>query len=62
MSTPMGAWVLGACPSVEVDIPVTAVFLVLFVICAITHTIRFWKNLSQNNRFLLSPFLIGVWS
>lgn len=53
-------WQLGGRPEVDVDVPVTAVFLALFVIGAITHMTIFQLNRRKDHKFLMSVLLFGM--
>ncbi|KAJ5806691.1 voltage-gated shaker-like K+ channel subunit [Penicillium riverlandense] len=56
---PLPYWTLGARSAVSVDVPVTAVFLVLFLMGAATHITIFQINLRRQHHFFLSNLLIG---
>ncbi|KAF2838891.1 hypothetical protein M501DRAFT_1004730 [Patellaria atrata CBS 101060] len=65
MSTPRQApyvpttWALGGRPKTGVDVPVTAVFLALFIIGAVVHMTIFQKNNRQGHKFIFSVLLFG---
>ncbi|KAI9842105.1 MAG: hypothetical protein M1837_007466 [Sclerophora amabilis] len=50
---------LGGIPNVNVDIPITAVFLALFIVGAATHMAIFQKNKRRGHKFLMSGILFG---
>ncbi len=50
---------LGGQPTVSLDIPVTAVFLLLFVIGAVCHMTILQVNLRRGHKFLLSGMMFG---
>jgi hypothetical protein len=52
-------WSLGGENEVGVDIPVTAVFLLLFIIGAITHMTIFQLNRKIGHKFVFSGLLFG---
>jgi hypothetical protein len=53
-------WQLGGAPEVGVDVPITAVFLVLFVIGAAAHMTIFQINRKRGHKFLMSALLFGM--
>lgn len=53
-------WQLGGRPEVSVDVPVTAVFLGLFIIGAATHMTIFQLNRKKGHKFLMSALLFGM--
>lgn len=54
-------WALGGVPKKNVDIPVTAVFLVLFIVGAATHMTILRYNTRRGHKFLFNGMLFG-WS
>ncbi|TLD37933.1 hypothetical protein E2P81_ATG03608 [Venturia nashicola] len=52
-------WQLGGRPEVDVDVPITAVFLALFVFGAITHMTIFQLNRKKGHKFLMSALMFG---
>jgi len=52
-------WGLGGATVSHVDTPITAVFLVLFIISAATHMTIFQLNNRRSHKFLLSGLLFG---
>jgi hypothetical protein len=52
-------WALGGTPEIGTDIPITAVFLFLFVIGAVTHMTIFQLNRRKGHKFLMSGLLFG---
>ncbi|KAJ9634650.1 hypothetical protein H2199_008935 [Coniosporium tulheliwenetii] len=56
---PPQVWQLGGAPSKSVDIPVTAVFLALFIGGAATHMTIFQRNKRRGHKFVLSLLLFG---
>lgn len=50
---------LGEVPSVLPDVPVTAVFLLLFVLAAAAHVLIFKINKKQSHLFFLSMIIFG---
>lgn len=50
---------LGGVPSVGVDVPVTAVFMVFFLVGAITHMTILQLNLRKKHKFILSGLMFG---
>lgn len=57
---PPQTWSLGGTPEVSVDVPVTAVFLVLYVCGAATHMAIFQLNKRRGKKFLFSAMLFGT--
>jgi hypothetical protein len=53
-------WQLGGRPKVGVDVPITAVFLILFIIGAATHMTIFQINRNRGHKFLMSALLFGM--
>ncbi|KAF1985019.1 hypothetical protein K402DRAFT_422318 [Aulographum hederae CBS 113979] len=56
---PSPAWSLGGRPTVGVDVPITAVFLVLFIAGAATHMTIFQLNRRKGHKFLMSALIFG---
>lgn len=56
---PPRVWSLGGTPAKHVDVAVSAVFLVLFVIGAASHMTIFQVNRRRNHKFRLSLLLFG---
>ncbi|KAK3077934.1 hypothetical protein LTS18_008872, partial [Coniosporium uncinatum] len=54
---PPAIWSLGGRPKVSVDVPITAVFLVLFMGGAATHMTIFQLNRRRGHKFLMSAML-----
>ncbi|KAM3077193.1 hypothetical protein ACMFMG_003343 [Clarireedia jacksonii] len=54
--SPVGA-ILGGIPNKKVDVPVTAVFLILFVIGAASHFIRHEINSKRGHKFVMSDMI-----
>ncbi|KAF2451363.1 hypothetical protein P171DRAFT_425870 [Karstenula rhodostoma CBS 690.94] len=52
-------WSLGGTPKKDVDIPVTAVFLVLYIIGGATHMTIFQYNKRRGHNFLFNGMLFG---
>ncbi|OAL00939.1 hypothetical protein IQ06DRAFT_304648 [Phaeosphaeriaceae sp. SRC1lsM3a] len=52
-------WSLGGTPSKSVDIPITAVFLALFMISAAWHMTIFQKNNKRGHKFVFNAALFG---
>lgn len=50
---------LGGRPTVDVDVPVCAVFLVLFLTFGISHMVIFRRNLSRGHKFIPSAVTFG---
>ena len=50
---------LGGLPSVDVDVPICTVFLVLFILGAISHMFLFKTNSKRGHKFLMSGMLFG---
>lgn len=50
---------LGGRPTVSLDVPVSAVFLFLFILGAISHATIFRVNQARGHKFLLSGMLFG---
>lgn len=50
---------LGGIPTVGVDIPITSVFLFLYILGAIAHMYRFRTNRTRGHNFLISGFVFG---
>lgn len=57
MAEPPKKAVLGGLPTKNVDVPVTAVFLVLFVLGAFAHTSTYRANTKRGHKFLLSSLM-----
>lgn len=55
---PRGA-ILGGLPNRTLDVPVTAVFLVLFIMGAATHMTIFQVNLRRGRKFIPSAMVFG---
>jgi hypothetical protein len=54
-------WQLGGRPEVGVDVPITAVFLILFIIGAAAHMTIFQINRKRGHKFLMSALLFGMY-
>jgi hypothetical protein len=52
-------WSLGGRPSIGTDIPVTTVFLLLFIAGAAVHMTIFQLNRRRGHKFLMSAILFG---
>lgn len=52
-------WSLGGRPSEKTDIPVTAVFLFLFIAGAVAHMAIFQLNRRRGHKFLMSAIMFG---
>ncbi|OAG10137.1 uncharacterized protein CC84DRAFT_1084241 [Paraphaeosphaeria sporulosa] len=52
-------WALGGVPKKNVDIPVTAVFLFLYIIGAATHMTIFQYNKRRGHKFLFNGMIFG---
>ncbi|KAF2102882.1 hypothetical protein NA57DRAFT_27870, partial [Rhizodiscina lignyota] len=52
-------WSLGGKPTVGTDVPITAVYLALYICGAITHMTIFQKNKRRGHKFLMSGLLFG---
>ncbi|KAF2396741.1 hypothetical protein EJ06DRAFT_231794 [Trichodelitschia bisporula] len=52
-------WPLGGRPSVHTDVPITAVFLALFITAAALHMIIFQRNKREKHKFRLSLLMFG---
>ncbi|KAH6005116.1 hypothetical protein HBI55_026190 [Parastagonospora nodorum] len=52
-------WALGGTPKKNVDVPITAVFLALFVISAAWHMTIFQKNRGRGHKFIFNAALFG---
>jgi len=52
-------WSLGGVPKKSVDVPITAVFLLLFVVGAATHMTILRLNLKRGHKFLFNGVLFG---
>ncbi len=50
---------LGGMPTNELDTPITAVFLVLFIIGAVSHMTILQLNRRRSHKFLFSGVLFG---
>lgn len=50
---------LGGVPTVDLDVPVTAVFLVLFILGAIGHMTIFKLNMKRGHKFIMSGMMFG---
>ncbi|KAI9870730.1 MAG: hypothetical protein M1830_003877 [Pleopsidium flavum] len=56
---PSPASILGGVPTVQLDVPITAVFLALFLGAAVCHYTIFLFNKRRGHKFLLSGFLFA---
>lgn len=54
---PANAAVLGGIPTLIVDVPVTAIFLILFVLGAFTHISIYRANAKRGHKFLISDLM-----
>jgi hypothetical protein len=52
-------WSLGGIPTKNVDIPITAVFLLLYIIGAATHMTIFQLNKRRGHKFIFNGALFG---
>lgn len=52
-------WSLGGTPEIAIDVPVTAVFLALFMIGAATHMTIFQLNRRRGHKFLFNAVIFG---
>ncbi|KAH9864309.1 hypothetical protein J1614_010243 [Plenodomus biglobosus] len=52
-------WAFGGAPRKSVDVPVTAVFLALFIIGAATHMTIFQLNRKRGHKFIFNAVLFG---
>ncbi|OCL03256.1 hypothetical protein AOQ84DRAFT_303141, partial [Glonium stellatum] len=50
---------LGGVPSVIPDVPITGVFLLLYVVFWIVHFVIFKKNMTRGHKFLFSPMMLA---
>ncbi|KAL8685168.1 MAG: hypothetical protein Q9224_005935, partial [Gallowayella concinna] len=50
---------LGGTPTVHTDIPITAIFLVLFILGAIAHMTIFQLNMRRGHKFIMSGMMFG---
>ncbi|KAI9869171.1 MAG: hypothetical protein M1830_005470, partial [Pleopsidium flavum] len=50
---------LGGVPTVNVDVPITAVFLFLFMLCAAAHMTIFQLNRRKGHKFIMSALMFG---
>lgn len=50
---------LGLTPTVGVDVPITAVFLFLFILGAISHMTIFQLNMRRGHKFIMSGMMFG---
>jgi hypothetical protein len=57
---PPTTWALGGIIEANVDVPITSVFLGLFVVGAATHMAIFQLNRSKGHKFLFSALLFGM--
>jgi hypothetical protein len=53
-------WALGGRSTKSVDLPITAVFLALFIIGAATHMTILQLNRKRNHKFLFNGALFGM--
>jgi hypothetical protein len=53
-------WNLGGTPVSKVDIPITAVFLVLYILGAVMHMGLFQRNKKRGHKFIFSALLFGA--
>ena len=52
-------WALGGTPEVSVDIPISAVFLALYIGAAVTHMSIFQRNKKRGHFFIFNALLFG---
>ncbi|KAG7005229.1 hypothetical protein G7Y79_00021g050960 [Physcia stellaris] len=50
---------LGGLPTVDLDVPICTVFLLLFILGAISHMFLFKTNMKRGHKFLMSGMLFG---
>lgn len=50
---------LGGLPSVIPDVPISAVFLVLFMAMAAVHMAIFKRNMKRKHKFIFSVLIFG---
>ncbi|KAI9803388.1 MAG: hypothetical protein M1833_000907 [Piccolia ochrophora] len=50
---------LGGVPTVKVDVPITAIFLVLFICGAVAHMTILQVNLKRGHKFIMSGLIFG---
>ncbi|KAL8882285.1 MAG: hypothetical protein Q9192_007609, partial [Flavoplaca navasiana] len=50
---------LGGVPTVHTDIPITAIFLVLFICGAVAHMTIFQLNMKRGHKFIMSGMMFG---
>ena len=50
---------LGGVPTVGLDVPICAVFLVLFIIGAVSHMSIFLANKKRSHKFIISGMMFG---
>lgn len=50
---------LGGVPTTKLDVPITAVFLVLFIIGAVSHMTILQLNLRRGHKFIMSGMMFG---
>jgi uncharacterized membrane protein YhhN len=56
---PPMTWGLGGAPEIGVDIPITAMFLAMFIMGAVAHMTIFQLNRRKGQKFLMSGLLFG---
>ncbi|KAF2473802.1 uncharacterized protein BDR25DRAFT_332587 [Lindgomyces ingoldianus] len=52
-------WGIGGIPRKNIDVPITSVFLFLYILAAVTHMALFRLNQRRGHKFLISIFLFG---
>ena len=52
-------WAVGGAPKLDVDVPITAIFLFLYLCGAITHMIIFQLNRRRDHKFIFSALMFG---
>ncbi|KAL8812146.1 MAG: hypothetical protein Q9200_001263 [Gallowayella weberi] len=50
---------LGGTPTVHTDVPITAIFLLLFILGAIAHMTIFQLNMKRGHKFIMSGMMFG---
>lgn len=52
-------WAVGGAPKLDVDAPITAIFLFLYLCGAITHMVIFQLNRRRDHKFIFSALMFG---
>jgi hypothetical protein len=54
-------WTLGGTPKKNIDVPITSVFLFLFMLSAAWHMTIFKTNMNRGHKFVFNAALFGAY-